>query len=312
MGNGSDIGGMCKQRHIINGLKLKVIQVVKRIFGILCRSSADAGLPVNSNVAVEDRPNQKVAHSFLQKVEYINPHNKVGADLCPTCVSFTGQAINTLLNLILQGGVVGTCGALCSALAQKTGSQALGEVCDLICDIAGIEEFIKLIEKADLDPIYFCEEMNLCPVKDDGQFSIDFTYVSVNGTGTGEIVLEVETVDHIPVEGSFLHELADAGSYPQSVKLKAKPDLTVTPHKDHVRNGCLEIIPLKLLSAMVNVAANIHTASFTMKQQQLLKSQRAIQQIKATNFCDIFMFLSRWKLSHSVAVIIFVISWSSI
>ena len=32
-----------------------------------------------------------------------------------------------------------------------------------------------------------------------GQFSIDFTYESKNGTGTGEIVLEIETVDKIPV-----------------------------------------------------------------------------------------------------------------
>ncbi|CAC5419551.1 unnamed protein product [Mytilus coruscus] len=215
---------------------------------LVCQSTAMSLL--------RDRPNQKVAHSFLQKIEYRDPYNKVGADLCPTCVSFTGQAINTLLNLILQGGVVGTCGALCSALAQKTGSQALGEVCDLICDIAGIEEFIKLIEKADLDPIYFCEEMNLCPVKDDGdakitqlsvtpksgpqgQFSIDYTYVSVNGTGTGEIVLEVETVDHIPVEGSFLNELADAGSYSQSVKLKAQPD----PDCDPTQGPCEEWMP---------------------------------------------------------------------
>jgi hypothetical protein len=32
-----------------------------------------------------------------------------------------------------------------------------------------------------------------------GQFSIDFTYQSKNGTGTGQIVLEIDTVDHITV-----------------------------------------------------------------------------------------------------------------
>jgi len=32
-----------------------------------------------------------------------------------------------------------------------------------------------------------------------GQFSIDFTYQSKNGTGTGQIVLEIDTVDGIPV-----------------------------------------------------------------------------------------------------------------
>ncbi|OPL20781.1 hypothetical protein AM593_09895, partial [Mytilus galloprovincialis] len=153
---------------------------------------------------------------------------------------------------------------LCSALAQKTGSQALGEYgklksvfvrkyCQKVRNYHNIRD---TNVEADLDPIYFCEEMNLCPVKDDGdakitqlsvtpksgpqgQFSIDFTYVSVNGTGTGEIVLEVETVDHIPVEGSFLHELADAGSYPQSVKLKAQPD----PNCDPTQGPCEEWMP---------------------------------------------------------------------
>jgi len=61
----------------------------------------------------------------------------------------TNQAINQSINqlYILEGGVVGTCGALCNALAQKTGSQALGAVCDILCDIVGIEEFIKLVQK---------------------------------------------------------------------------------------------------------------------------------------------------------------------
>merc|ERR1719239_1925200 len=74
-------------------------------------------------------------------------------DLCPLCVQFTGEALNTLLNLILNGGVVGGCGTLCQALATKTGNQILGEVCNVLCDIVGVEEFVKLIEKADLDQI---------------------------------------------------------------------------------------------------------------------------------------------------------------
>lgn len=202
------------------------------------------------------RPNQKVAHSFLRKIEYINPYDKVAADLCPTCISFTGQAINTLLNIILQGGVIGSCSALCNALAQKTGSQALGEVCTLICDIAGVEEFIKLIEKADLDPIYFCELINLCPINDNGDAKftsftitpssgpqgpreVDFTYMSKNGTGTGEIVLEVETVDGLPIDGSFLHQLAGPGTYPSKVQLKAEPD----PDCDPSQGPCEQWLP---------------------------------------------------------------------
>lgn len=199
-------------------------------------------------VLFREKPNQKVVHSFQQKIEYIDPQNKVGADLCPTCISFTGEAINELLDLILQGGVVGTCGALCNALAQKTGSQILGAVCDVLCDYVGFKEFVDLVEKADLDPIYFCELLRICPIFDNGdakittlavtpksgpqgQFSIDFTYQSKNGTGTGEIILEIETVDGIPVDGAFLHEKADAGTYLQTIKLKAEPNPECNPER---------------------------------------------------------------------------------
>ena len=48
---------------------------------------------------------------------------------------------------IVESGVVGSCGALCSLLEQKTGSQALGAVCNILCDIVGIEEFIKLVQE---------------------------------------------------------------------------------------------------------------------------------------------------------------------
>ena len=205
---------------------------------LVCQSTA--------MVLLWEKPNQKVVHSFRQKIEYIDPQNKVGVDLCPMCISFSEDAINELLNLIIQGGVVGTCGVLCHALAQKTGSQALGAVCDILCDVVGIKEFIKLVQKADLDPMYFCEELKICPIFDNGdakittltvtpksgpqgQFSIDFTYQSKNGTGTGQIVLEIDTVDHIPVEGVFLHEKANAGTYRQTIKLKAQPDPDCDP-----------------------------------------------------------------------------------
>ena len=44
-------------------------------------------------------------------------------------------------------GVVGGCGDLCSLLAQKTNSSIAGTVCELLCDVTGIEEFIKVIQK---------------------------------------------------------------------------------------------------------------------------------------------------------------------
>lgn len=47
----------------------------------------------------------------------------------------------------LDAGVVGTCGEVCQMLEKKTGSEAAGVVCNLLCDYVGIKEFIKLIEE---------------------------------------------------------------------------------------------------------------------------------------------------------------------
>lgn len=90
---------------------------------------------------------------------------QVRLDLCPTCINIAEQSINILLNLILDSGIIGTCGTLCQALAEKTGSQVIGTICDLVCDAVGIDEFIKLLDNADLDPIWYCEIAKLCPGK---------------------------------------------------------------------------------------------------------------------------------------------------
>lgn len=87
----------------------------------------------------------------------------VQLDGCPACINVADESINVLLNLILDTGILGSCQTLCNALAQKTGSAAAGVVCNLVCDVVGIEEFIKMIENADLDPIYYCELCKLCP-----------------------------------------------------------------------------------------------------------------------------------------------------
>ena len=38
--------------------------------------------------------------------------------------------------------------------------------CDLVCDYVGINEFIDMIQNADLDSIYGCQLVGLCPVND--------------------------------------------------------------------------------------------------------------------------------------------------
>jgi len=193
----------------------------------------------------------------IQRIKTTFPQPHVGLDLCPTCINVAEESINILLNLILDTGIIGTCGTLCTALAQKTGSQLIGTICDLVCDVLGIEEFIKILEKSDLDPIYYCEIAKLCPVKDDGDakittfsilpatgrkgttFSIDFTYVSMNGTGTGEIAIGIHTPDRIPLGADFLMESKKPGTYSERITVKAEPD----PQCDPTQQPCEEWLP---------------------------------------------------------------------
>ncbi|XP_059147777.1 countin-1-like [Physella acuta] len=180
----------------------------------------------------------------------------VGVDWCKTCIDFSGQAINELLNIILNMGVIGTCADLCNVLAEKTGSQILGAVCNILCDVEGVKEFVNLIEKADLDPIYLCELLKSCPVFDggdatitgftvvpssgpQGKKTINLQYTSRNGTGTGELYLFVQTVDQIPVEGSFLQEPQQPGNYAPVIDLDAEPD----PDCDPTQDFCEEWLP---------------------------------------------------------------------
>ena len=60
-------------------------------------------------------------------------------------------------------------------------------------------------------------------------FSMDLVYVSHNGTGTGEIILTVKTVDKIPISGSFLLEAQKSGTYGERVALDATPDPDCDP-----------------------------------------------------------------------------------
>jgi hypothetical protein len=98
-------------------------------------------------------------------------HTKdIGIDLCPSCINEAVAAINVLLNAILDEGILGTCGDLCNIVANKTGSKFAGNVCDLVCDGVGIDEFIHLIINVDLDPIWYCEIAHLCGSNENNDF----------------------------------------------------------------------------------------------------------------------------------------------
>jgi len=81
--------------------------------------------------------------------------------LCNPCFQLGGQGINSLLNYILNAGVIGGCGQMCAAALPAGGAVAVA--CELVCSAVGAKAFINAIEKVDLDPVYFCEVIHACP-----------------------------------------------------------------------------------------------------------------------------------------------------
>ena len=166
-----------------------------------------------------------------------------GIDFCNLCVQFSGQAINQLLDIILNAGVVGGCTELCSLIPA---GQIVDLACSLLCDYIGVKEFIKAIENADPDPIYFCELIKTCKVFDGGDANItEFTitpkkgpqgtkfqcalqFVTENGTGTGELSVNIQTVDGVPVGTSQLMEPLDPGSYGINFKVNTNTNCDPT------------------------------------------------------------------------------------
>lgn len=113
-----------------------------------------------------------VALTMAAPESQIVAHSTFGMEsevsLCNPCFQIGGQGINQLLNYILNVGVVGGCGSLCAAAIPAGGAVAIG--CELVCAAVGVKEFVKAIEKVDLDPIYFCEVVHACPAAPDDAY----------------------------------------------------------------------------------------------------------------------------------------------
>ncbi|XP_046338403.2 countin-3-like [Haliotis rufescens] len=171
---------------------------------------------------------------------------------CKTCVQFTRKAGADLLNVILNSGVVGSCTELCAALSDK--SQAA--MCGRLCNFAGINAFIQLFVKANLDSFYFCELLTMCQIFDrgdaqirklsvtpsigpQGKRTVSYSYTSDNGTGAGEVAVVVQPPSGLPIGDSFFIQRSPPGTYSNSFILMAKPD----PHCDPKKGPCRKWSP---------------------------------------------------------------------
>ncbi|XP_041351075.1 countin-3-like [Gigantopelta aegis] len=204
---------------------------------------------VAGEVVMRRRRNQVLPSTqFITIVTRTSRLNYDKLDMCPLCIDFADEAIEILISLSLDIGVIDSCGVLCDLLASKTGSQVLGALCNFFCDIEGAKEFAKILQKEDLDDIYFCELVKGCPVFDGGdariteltispvsgppgEREIDFSYVTRNGTGTGQLEVHINTVDKLPLDIRLFNEAAKPGAYSFRFMLDAEKSDDCHPEK---------------------------------------------------------------------------------
>lgn len=175
-------------------------------------------------------------------------------DWCPTCVNTFDELIYFIIDGTIEVGIFTACNDLCDYVTQKSTNPYLPAICSIGCDIVGVNEFIKLATEVDLDPIYFCESLNFCPVKDDGDakfvsfmvapphgesattFVLDMTYQTTNGTGTSQLLVVIQTIDAIKIAPFFLVEEKKPGLYSERISVDTTPD----PDCESATNPCEE------------------------------------------------------------------------
>jgi len=150
------------------------------------------------------------------------------------------EFINVLLNAILNGGVIGSCEALCGHI-NKTVEKG---TCMVLCGYVGIKEFIKIINETDPDPIFMCQELGACIHRDGGKveinstsvaptsgpagthFKIGMAYTVINATSTGLLVINIIDPSGMGFGGDDLVE----GQAPDFYQVAW--DLDTTPNQD--------------------------------------------------------------------------------
>jgi len=176
----------------------------------------------------------------------INSKKNPALDFCPTCVSFMGETLDELINIIANIVVISSCEDLCGYL-QDPVEEA---ICNALCSSVGLDVFIgylKDIEK-DPDPIYMCQELSVCPVSATAQAKLTGlfvdpptiqqggtiqavgTFLVTNTTGTGQVVFYMlNPEDKETVISQQLIESLTPGVYPTPVSFNVAAGLNTLP-----------------------------------------------------------------------------------
>lgn len=96
--------------------------------------------------------------------------------LCQLCIDEVLALINEVLNDILNGVILNSCGKLCNGIKNN----ATKELCTVACDVVGIKKLVEYLNSTDPDEIYICSEIKLCEMGNctghgDGSSCLDIT-----------------------------------------------------------------------------------------------------------------------------------------
>jgi hypothetical protein len=206
-------------------MKLAVLLVA-----VLCLAA-----PLVSAKVVVKKPKMHTGLILPNQMPHKTPALK--DDMCPFCVSAMGQIMNQLINILLNVGVLGSCGDLCKLLPNQYEAIA----CDLLCDYVGLEGFIDALQYEDPDPIFVCQLIDICPHVEGGK--ANFTYIAVEPktgkqgqtftinmewdvikeTGPGGLNLVVLPPAGFPLSGGNFIQGEKPGHYKASFNLQTQP-----------------------------------------------------------------------------------------
>jgi len=140
------------------------------LFALCCVSLAQGKLDIRiRRVEQRDYRQHKVpgvnALSPYPSLSNVVTHPaRASVSTCSICIQAAVLEINILANEILNGVIVDSCEELCNYLAPY------GEIavmsCNAVCIGFGLDEFISYLENEDLDPIWYCEILDMCTIDD--------------------------------------------------------------------------------------------------------------------------------------------------
>ena len=200
----------------------------------------------------------KSSKKIFKAPNRLRSYRKFSFRTCKICVDLAAESQYDLSDATKNVSIANECLDICNYVEVNTNKIEVITACNLLCDMVGINEFRKAIIKANMDSIYFCQLLKVCGSNENGDalitslifkpnkvkfgsvFNADIYYISLNGTGSGELAMSIKTPDNKKIYYSYLIQSHYPGVYEEVLDLEAKSD----PQCNHTINSdCVQWSP---------------------------------------------------------------------